>query len=310
MWIKQISLNNFQSHSATTIDFANGFNCIVGSSRSGKSSIVRALNFMFFDDWSGTFVRNGTPHTSVTVTLDNGTVVKRTKGTTLNKIDVTYPDGKVQTFEKFGITAPPEVKRILGVHSVSIDTDYTVDINLADQDSPLFLLPDSAPTKTKFMNRLTGLHVVDSAIRTARNERTYNANVKKTCEESVTRLLENLTKYDRLDTIKHDINFIYEKMENVNQNIERYDKLTATAKRVRDIDKKLKKVTRFMTTYNKIRPIVDDVETKSESAKKLFKLGHIIDRIGIIHTTIQDLNKKQAALKDEYKVCPVCLKGW
>ena len=43
--IKSLHIQNFQSHKKTTLKFHKGINVVIGQSDSGKSAIIRALNW-------------------------------------------------------------------------------------------------------------------------------------------------------------------------------------------------------------------------------------------------------------------------
>jgi exonuclease SbcC len=213
-------------------------------------------------------------------------------------------------FENFGIEAPPEVKQLIGMYTAAIDTDHVVNINVADQDTPLFLLPESAPTKTKYLNRLTGLHVVDAAIRDVRTERTYSMNVKKNSLEALGRLQDSLKKYDALEGIKDNMHETYLQMQKVNQAIERYNKLHTAVTRMKDIDVKLSKITRYVSTFSKAKPLSDTLIDKYAESKKLFRLGCINNRLSCVHLEISGILNNISGLKKDYNVCPICLREW
>ena len=46
--IEAVEIINFQPHENTVLEFAPGVNVIKGQSRSGKSSIIRSLEWLFF----------------------------------------------------------------------------------------------------------------------------------------------------------------------------------------------------------------------------------------------------------------------
>ena len=50
MRIKAITLENIRSHTKSRVDFEKGFNCLVGGLGTGKSSILYAIDFVFFGD--------------------------------------------------------------------------------------------------------------------------------------------------------------------------------------------------------------------------------------------------------------------
>jgi exonuclease SbcC len=48
--IQRIELHNFASHDDTEIEFGNGKNVIIGSTGSGKTNILQAIDFAFLGD--------------------------------------------------------------------------------------------------------------------------------------------------------------------------------------------------------------------------------------------------------------------
>jgi predicted ATP-dependent endonuclease of OLD family len=204
MWIKKLELKNFQAHKNTVIDFNDQFNCIVGPSRAGKSSVVRALNFLFFDNWSDAYVRNGSTFTELVLHLDSGYIISRSKsgGSVVNKIIVTNPDKTQQVYEKFGTDTPEPVRKILQIYPVKIDVDADVEVNVADQDHPPFLLSESGPTKTKYINRLTGSHVLDAAMRSVNKDKSSLLTEKSLISDNVEQLTSKLSRFSNAHTIK------------------------------------------------------------------------------------------------------------
>ena len=59
--ISRVCLQNFQSHEESELELSPGINVIVGSSNSGKSAIVRAMEGVRTNrPWGTSFVRRGT----------------------------------------------------------------------------------------------------------------------------------------------------------------------------------------------------------------------------------------------------------
>ena len=163
--IKSLRLQNFQAHKDTTIAFDDYFNCIIGSTRSGKSSTVRALNFLIYNVWHDAYVRHGCTRVVITATLSNGYTITRTKGDKINQVDIKDASGKVKAYDSFGTNLPKEVCDVLGIHPLQIDEDEFITSNVVDQDEPMFLLKESGPAKTKILSRLAGLQWIDFALK-------------------------------------------------------------------------------------------------------------------------------------------------
>ena len=78
MYIKQVTIKNFQSHKKTVLNLHNGVNAIIGKSDCGKSAILRALGWCirnrsedrgFRSSWGG--------KTDVELTFTDGKEISR-----------------------------------------------------------------------------------------------------------------------------------------------------------------------------------------------------------------------------------------
>lgn len=346
MYLTKIELTNFQSHKSTTINLAGGFVCIAGRTRSGKSSVLRALNFLFNDIWSDSFIRTGEKSVKVAVTLDNGITVIREKGKGLNRITVTNTDGTSKEFNNFGIQAPVEVKKILGIYPLVIDSDYSENINIHMQDDPHFLITKSAPMKTKFINRLTQLHIVDAVNRDITKEVQDNKqNLDKTVEE-ITKLKEILKKYDGLESRKNfllqlqtklndllqvleTINFKYVSLFNLSTKMADYLKLKLFYEKREKLIQRTIRLKGIIVDYNRVNNVLL-LYAKREYLKRLIELQdkilsnynslldcynkyNTLDNINSLQEKYNNTTKKLndidnfiMAAKEITKVCPIC----
>jgi len=56
--IKTLSIQNYQSHKDSTLEFDPGVNVIVGSTDSGKTAIIRALRWLIWNRPNGDSFRS------------------------------------------------------------------------------------------------------------------------------------------------------------------------------------------------------------------------------------------------------------
>lgn len=152
--IKSIALTNFQSHEDTTLALAPGVNAIVGPSDSGKTAIIRAINWVinnrpggegFRSRWGG--------DTEVNITVDE-TMVSRIRGK--ENLYVLAHHGAVDHtgFKAFGQGIPPEVTNALHMSPVNLQT----------QMDPPFMLSNSPGEVARYLNRVADLEVIDSSL--------------------------------------------------------------------------------------------------------------------------------------------------
>ncbi len=199
--IKSIRIKNFQSHEDTFLDFSEGLNVIVGPSDSGKSAVIRALKWVLFNEPRGMdFIRQGSTGAKVTIELNNGCSIERERSRSKNRYTVVNADGSVNIFEGFGNEVPEEVVKAHGIPRVILDSDLSSSLNISDQLEGPFLLSETASVRAKAIGRLTGLHVIDRAIRECmvdlRRENQSSERIKLELDETDIKLAayENLPK--------------------------------------------------------------------------------------------------------------------
>ena len=94
--IKTLTLENFQNHYHTIIDFDKNINLITGTSNGGKTAINRAMNFVLHDEFDKGFVTLGSQFTTVTIELVDGRKFVRTKGSSKKVFTYYAPDEEPQ----------------------------------------------------------------------------------------------------------------------------------------------------------------------------------------------------------------------
>jgi len=166
--IKEIRLSNFQSHKDTVLELHENLNVIIGSSNSGKSSVVRALKFILFGKWDPSFIKDGESISKVSITMDNGYVIERIKGSKKNELNIIY-NGTTKKYSGFGSTIPPEVIKIIGIVPLGL-LDKEEFLNIAEQHDSIFLLTEGGSFRAKVLSSISGLHILDMIIKDLNSE--------------------------------------------------------------------------------------------------------------------------------------------
>jgi len=306
MWVKSLELKNFQAHKCTIIDFNNQFNCIVGPSRAGKSSVVRALNFLFFDIWSDSYVRNGCAYTELTLLLDNNYKIVRMKGDQVNKIIVTAPDGSQQLYEKFGSDTPDPVRKILQIYPVQIDVDADAEINIADQDHPNFLLGESGPTKTKYINRLTGSHVLDAAMRSVNKDKSSILTEKSLISDNVTDLSVKLKRFENAPAVKVKLEQYYSDCKRIHKQVTLLRKVEVAGQDLERFTLRLSEIASLECKTEELLLQLNETVAVAENLKLLQQLQETCRIEQEITNAIVKAAGDEAVLMDGIKQCPLC----
>ncbi len=165
IYITRVILENFQSHGRTELVLAPGFNVLVGESNQGKSSVLRALVWLFYNEPCGTaFIRSGQDWCRVSLEYSDGKALSRMRTRKQNSYLVIYPDGKSRTFETSDAEVPREVRNLHGINPVLLADDFPAAINISRQFDQPFLLTEPADVRAEAIARLRGAHVADRAL--------------------------------------------------------------------------------------------------------------------------------------------------
>ncbi|HHU63556.1 MAG TPA: AAA family ATPase [Clostridiales bacterium] len=203
IYIKKLIIENFQSHKYTQLDFSNNLNVIVGPSDTGKTSIIRAIKWVLYNEPRGTgFIRKGENTCSVTLYFSNGYGVKRKRTAGTNQYIVIHPDGKETIFEGFGNNVPAEVINVHGIRKVEFDTGISSNINIAEQMEGPFMLSQPATLRAKALGRLVGAHIIDAAVKDIATDIHRLTQQKKGIEENISSIDQQLQQFKDLDDLK------------------------------------------------------------------------------------------------------------
>jgi DNA repair ATPase RecN len=168
--IEYIEIKGFESHDHTIIDDVSpGLNLICGDSNAGKTSIVRAIKLVAYNEFDPKSVRVGCTECQVTVRTHRGEV-KVTRGPKKNLWEVT-PKGKpTEHFDKVGRSVVPRAAEILGLNVVTLG-DVDVPVNIMDQLESHFMLAGignkdaSGSMRAQVVDEISGLSGIEGVIK-------------------------------------------------------------------------------------------------------------------------------------------------
>lgn len=170
MHITCLHVENFQNHRNTRLSFSPGLNVIVGEAEQGKSALIRALAWLFFNQPPGAdFRRSGSYWCRVSALLDDGALVAHER----RGDDVAYmlrlPGQAPVTVPDDGVNIPPAVLAAHGMRSLAVGHGRSVTPYLADQFAPPFLMEGDPLQRAASFDRLRGADLAAAAARMADN---------------------------------------------------------------------------------------------------------------------------------------------
>lgn len=145
--IRTIILENFMAHERTELALGPGITALTGANNTGKSAIVEALRCVATNPAPNHCIRHGAKEARVTLTMDDGARVvwirkKRSAGYEITLPGKSEPE---EPFWKLQGKVPDEVRALLRLDLVELETGEPIDVHVGNQREPVFLLnrPDS-----------------------------------------------------------------------------------------------------------------------------------------------------------------------
>lgn len=217
-YIEKVILKNFQSHKYTEVNFNKGLNVILGNSDSGKTSILRGIKWALYNLPDGdSFITQGEKECSVKVIFNNKVVVTRIKSSSKNQYILSKPGEEDMVFSGFGRNVVPlEIVEATGMKQVSIDRRKDAIINISEQLEGPFLLNETPSVRAGAIGRLTGVNILDDALKnTVTDNNLLQRDYKKVLEEK-NKVEEEIKKFEYLKNKK----ILFDKLVEIQRNLE------------------------------------------------------------------------------------------
>ncbi|MCX7843384.1 MAG: AAA family ATPase [Clostridia bacterium] len=334
--IRKVTIENFQSHEHSELEFTDGLNVIIGPSDQGKSAVIRAIKWVFYNEPRGIeYIRQGASAAKVCIELSNGNTIIRERSKSRNRYIIKYHDERSITLEGFGNEVPEEVINAHGIPRVVIDTDNSSALNIGDQLEGPFLLSENGSTRAKAIGRLTGMHITDAAIRSCLADLKRENQTSDRTGRELKEIDEKLIKFADLEKLKTSINdaesLIKElegleakikivevlkiKLASISEGIEDMERIIARTERVKDAEImlkqlelqiiRLKTVSRLKENRQKwIKEYEETENTMSKYAKiikceeNLINIENKRQRLSVILSLYDNYTKINAGIKE------------
>jgi len=260
--LKSISLQNFQSHKDTELQFSPGVNVIIGASDSGKSAILRAMLWAIFNRPSGESFRSyWGGDTAVDITLEKETISRKKGKENLYVISSSSLEKPVE-FKAFGQSIPDEIS---GLFNIS-------DINVQRQMDAPFLLSSTPGEVGRILNQAVKLDIIDTAQKnisaTLRQEKNLLLNTRSIISDKQ----GELEKYKWLPEADGQL----ANLESINAQILKTSRLisivTGVLFEINTIDLSIKKASEILAYSHEIGDLIildNEIETLTENYNKI-----------------------------------------
>jgi len=276
--LKKLTIENFQSHAHTEIDLCKGLNVIVGESDRGKSSVIRALRWLFYNEPRGTdFIRVGETECRVTGVLEDGTILTRERTPSKNRYVLELPGRKALVFEGFGSEVPEEVFSSHGAIKVQLDDDLGVSLNLAGQLEAPFLLSSPGSLKAKAIGRIHNVHIIDAAVRDTGHDIWALQKEDKSLEKNIKELDTRLKEFNDLPELSERLEkgkLIMERLEYREERREHLIRLQQQLNNIRremSLQKEKLRRTKHVDVMEQNLGLLEGIEFRLQKIDRLYK---------------------------------------
>jgi len=296
--ISLLKIINFQSWKKGVFHLHKGVNIFIGTSDSGKSSIIRGLDWAFNNNKpsSGDAFRSywGGDTKVITLIDDHKLIRKKTATENLYILDK-------ERFKAFGQGVPEEVEKLVNLS----------DINWQRQHDSPFLLSDTSGEVARFLNGVVHLDSIDSSLSSVGSSLRSLRGELETEEEEITELKESLKKYSYLEEMEEEV------AELEKTRIERdglaldVAVLSDLLDEMKSVKKKIKRSKAVLQMEDKVKALGKIEEEISELEEEREELHRIYEEITLTERHRADTAKTLSQMNKEWKKempdeCPLC----
>jgi DNA repair protein SbcC/Rad50 len=273
--LREIDIKFFQAHKKLSLKLHEGVNVITGQSDIGKSSIIRAFEWVRKNKPTGDSVKTWgieKPYTtSVKIVTTDGDVAKERESQTV------YKAGK-RVFKAVKTDVPEEISTILNM------SDY----NVQTQHQGYFLLQKSPGEVAKELNELVGLDIIDQLFKYL-NSRISNldSDIKQE-EQSISTLKEEIQAFDFIEEADELISDLEKKLTTLKKGNTFFADLVKLTASITEIDAELEQIDGVVKLDEKSRKIIEKIETLSSKEQEFDNLSVLIDDLKAISNQIED----------------------
>lgn len=295
--IKSIVIKNFESHANTEINFHPGVNVIIGRTDSGKSAIMRALYWAFFNKpYGDDYVRTGSKSTAVGVEFDNG-LVSRIRESNFNG----YLLGLKDPYKGFSHNIPEPVSNFINMSQ----------INFQRQADSHFMLSWPAGQRGSFINDTVNLESMDIAVSNIKRKISEETRLIESTSQHIEHMEKELDEFEDLEEIEVLIENLERKQNRLNDLEEKYFELSEI---INDIENAQDSIEYHEEKIKAQRPVLGACKVLDEYKALREEAYDLEDLIGTINQTennIERLSKEIERSTKEFnklmpEVCPLC----
>lgn len=313
--IAKVVLINFQSHEFTEVEFTkDNLNAIVGESDNGKTAILRAIEWVLYNEPKGTgFIREGAKFAEVSIHMTNGNVITRRRTNSDSGHYEVYDAATHHTerYNKFGNSIPIEVFNAHQMPKVQVGKDFE-SFNIAKQLDGPFMLSRSGAEKAAIIGKITKTDVVDDAIASASKDISNAQRGIKSLESEVNKLGLELEKYNYLDEEEKVIKIAEIIVDEWKVANDRAIELNNISSSLNEIANGINVASNIISQYSNIEEVSTMIAEIESNAKQCMELVTLLTSLKALDQSIkteQNVINSKVNYEDVAKIIVECENG-
>ena len=300
--LKKLTIKNFEAHKDTIISFSERFNLIRGVSDSGKSSILRAISVVAFNEWTKKSIRVGTKKVTIKLETDKGSVTcERTS--TKNTWIAEELDGTTHDFSSIGRgQVPDKISEILGLKEVKFG-DKNIKMNIINQLDKHFLMAEVDGKKitssgaAQILDEICGLEGIEELTKEIALDISRATRKINVLDEESKIIKDEMEDQKVIDNEKTNLKYIKEQ-------IILYDEQQEMIEDITELQIKNKSVQSELLIYKDKLKIIPDLQKIESNLQKCTELQEKIDDINDNIFLIEEKQENITDYKKELKSFP------
>ena len=279
--INRLKLTNYESYKKAELKFSEKINCIVGSSDSGKSGLLRALYLLINNSPAGvSYINHDSKKTEVELHSENN-IIKRIRSKSEN---LYFMDE--EKFEAFGQNTPEEIKE-----AIAFD-----EINIQNQFVPHFLISEPPGEVARILNRIIKLDQIDVALKNIEHmKRTFKRD-SETAETNITQYEKEIEELKWIENVFEDIKDLKDRNDLLETKKIEVEDLKNLVETYKEFENDIKLINRDLKNEDVVNDLLKRYDVLGDKQEKLAGLESIIIEIEDIN---KNITKNNEILKNE-----------
>jgi len=292
--IEVIYIEGFQNHKDTEIEFDPGFNVIHGITDSGKSAVIRAMNWCINNRPGGDSFRNG-EYTEVCIGVEEGQISRVKDSSNLYLLNETE-------FKAFGQSVQEEVSAMFNINEINFQPG---------QFNAPFLLSNSPGEVARILNKIAKIDDIDKATSAIAKKIKENNNLLFNKTFDLKTHKKELSEFDIIDTMEEELTVI-ERLKKKKKSLKEKTKLLEDKiEKTEEIKEELKTFREVDREELVIEGILPLFKTKSALETKIDGLSVLLHNISRTKELLTESEVKIKQKEKEFKEifpeeCPLC----